>query len=175
MNVESLEAQAGRRRRLATARALLAVAECENDVVAALLGHARALARADGIAVVRREDEEVRYLAEDAVGPLWSGQVFPIDSCLSGTVMLQNRPILIPDVAADRRVPYPLYAPTFVRSLAVFPIGLVRPRLAVGAYWAETGPIDGQAVDLLAALTRSAADALAAIHGTERPRARRFG
>lgn len=163
-----------RRRRLATAMAQLAAAESEAELVAGLLAHARFLAGADGIAIVRREGEDVRYIAEDAIAPLWAGRTFPIDNCVSGTAMLQNRPILIPDVHADRRVPLPAYESTFVRSVAVFPIGKPRPLLALGVYWAESGPIPRRAVETLTSLTGAAAGAVELVHGTVWPRARRF-
>jgi GAF domain-containing protein len=163
-----------RQRRLAAALAELAAAECEDDLVAALIGHARLLVGADGICIVRRESEEVRYIAEDAMAPLWAGRTFPIDACISGTAMLQNRPILIPDIRADRRMALPAYEATFVRSLAVLPIGKPRPRLAIGAYWSAPGPIPRQAVDMLSNLAQAATRAVEIVHGAEWPRARRF-
>jgi len=161
------------RRRLAGAIAAIAVAENEEAVAAALLADARGIAGADGVAVARREGEQVHYLGEDSVAPLWAGRRFPIDACLSGTAMLQNRPILVPDILDDLRVPVGTYAPTFVRSLMILPIGPVRPRLALGAYWAEAGPVDPKAAELLGSLAWSARLALERIHGCVRPRARR--
>ncbi len=163
-----------RRRRLAAAMAELASAESEADLVAALLGHARLLVGADGICIVRREGEHVRYIAEDAMAPLWAGHSFSIDASISGTAMLQNRPILVPDIRADRRLPLPAYEATFVRRLAVFPIGKPRPRLAIGAYWSAPGPIPRQTVDLLSNLAQAATRAVEIVHGAEWPRARRF-
>jgi hypothetical protein len=159
----------GRRWHLAAAMGSLVGAESEEDVAAVLLGHGRAIAGADGIAVARREGEEVRYVGEDSIAPLWARRSFPIDACLSGTAMLQNRPILVPDILDDLRVSLATYAPTFVRSLLMLPVGSVRPRLALGAYWAKAGPIDGQAVDLLSQLTGQARLVLERIHGCSRP------
>ena len=155
------------RRQPAAACATVAAARSEAELVAALLAHARALSRADGIAIVRRDGERVRCIAEDAIGPLWTGQVFPIDGCLSGTALRQNRVLLVPDVEADLRVRLAPYAPTFVRGVAIFPIGAVRPRLAIGAYWAAPGPIDPQAVTLLTELAQAATRAAAMIEGGE--------
>lgn len=163
-----------RQRRLATALAQLAASENDADLVAALLAHARFLVDAGGIAIMRREGEEVRYIAEDAVAPLWTGRIFPVEACISGAAMLQNRPILIPDTRADLRVPAPAYDPTFVRRMAIFPIGKPRPRLAIGAYWSTPGPIPRQAVDLLSNLAQAATRAVEIVHGIEWPRARRF-
>src|SRR3569623_92663 len=87
-----------RLRQLAIAVAALAGAKREDEVVAALHAHARTIAGADGLAVARREGDEVRYLAEDAMTPLWAGRTCPIAAVLSGTAMLQNRAILVPDI-----------------------------------------------------------------------------
>jgi hypothetical protein len=163
----------GRRWHLAAAMGSLVGAESEADVAAALLAHGRAIAGADGIAVARREGEDVRYIGEDAIAPLWARRSFPICACISGTAMLQNRPMLVPDIFGDRRVSVATYEPTFVRSLLMLPVGAVRPRLALGAYWAEAGPIDGEALDLLSQLTAQARLVLERIQGCSRPRARR--
>ena len=128
-----------------------------DELIIVFRGCARALADADGITLVRREGDEVHYVAEDAIEPLWAGQRFPVDACISGLAMIENRPILIPDVYADDRVPIAAYEPTFVRSMAMFPIGTDRPVWAMGAYWARTGPIDRDAATLLASLARAAA------------------
>jgi hypothetical protein len=162
----------GRRWHLAAAMGSLVGAESEADIAAVLLAHGRAIAGADGIAVARREGEEIRYIGEDAIAPLWGRRRFPIGACLSGTAMLQNRAILVPDILDDLRVSLATYAPTFVRSLLMLPVGSVRPHLAIGAYWARTGPIDPQAVDLLSQLTGQARLVLERIQGCSRPRAR---
>jgi hypothetical protein len=159
--------------RLTIAAVELATAESEEQVTAALLAHARAVSGADGIAIARREEDRVHYLAEDSVAPLWAGQSFPIDTCLSGTAMLQNRTIRVPDIADDLRVPIDVYAPTFIRSLLVLPVGAVRPHLALGAYWGEAGAIDPAAADLLSRLVAKARLALERIHGCARPLPRR--
>jgi hypothetical protein len=163
----------GRRWHLAAAMGSLVGAASEDDVAAVLLAHGRAIAGADGIAVARREGDEIRYIGEDAIAPLWGRRSFPIDACLSGTAMLQNRTILVPDIFDDLRVSLATYAPTFVRSLVMLPVGSVRPHLALGAYWAAAGPIDPQAVELLSQLAGQARLVLERIQGWSRPRARR--
>lgn len=42
---------------------------------------ARQLLGADGVTFVLREGDHVHYAEEDAVGPLWKGQRFPVDQC----------------------------------------------------------------------------------------------
>lgn len=148
-----------RREKLLNTLAQLAGAQTIEQLVMILRGSAREIGAADGITVVRRHGDRVAYVAEDAASPLWTGQDFPIEACISGLAMLQNQPILIPDIFADVRVPIDAYAVTFVRSMAMFPIGLSEPRMAMGAYWATTGPIDPDSVVMLSSLARSAATA----------------
>jgi GAF domain-containing protein len=126
------------------------------ELIYALRSSARTIAECDGITIVRRVGDRVVYVAEDALSPLWIGQSFPIEACVSGQAMLRNQPILIPDVFADPRVPHAAYRTTFVNSMAMFPIGSDEPQLALGAYWHEAGPIDPDAAQLLASLARAA-------------------
>src|SRR4051812_45513512 len=71
------EAGRGRRWHLAAAMGSLVGAESEEDVAAALLAHGRAISGADGIAVARREGDEIHYIGEDSIAPLWAGRRFP--------------------------------------------------------------------------------------------------
>ena len=116
---------------------------------------ARHVTGADGVCVIRRIGDEVAYIAEDAISPLWTGQQFPIDSCVSGLAILHNRPIVIPDIEHDARVPLNLYLSTFVRSMAMFPVGAPIPGMAIGAYWRSRHDIDGRSIMLLSAVARA--------------------
>ncbi len=158
-----------RQARLLDVLTQLAAAQTIERLVMILRGSAREVGAADGITVVRRDGDRVRYVAEDAASPLWTGQDFPIQACVSGLAMLANRPILIPDIYQDPRVPVDAYATTFVRSMAMFPIGIGEPRMAMGAYWATTGEIDPDSVMLLSSLARSASSAFDRIEGSDRP------
>ncbi|NWO96252.1 hypothetical protein GY976_24265, partial [Escherichia coli] len=84
--------------------------------------------------------------------PLLAGERFPIENCISGLAILEARPIHIPDIYDDPRVPVDAYRPTFVRSMSMYPIGLMGPSMAMGAYWAAAGPIDPGTSALLASL-----------------------
>ncbi|WP_204314657.1 hypothetical protein, partial [Stenotrophomonas maltophilia] len=77
----------------------------------------------DGVTVIRREGDSVAYVAEDAMTPLLAGERFPIENCISGLAILEARPIHIPDIYDDPRVPVDAYRPTFVRSMSMYPIG----------------------------------------------------
>lgn len=152
MEVASLE----RRRRLMDMLGQLAQVDSIDALVMALRGSARAIGNADGITIVRRIGNRAAYVAEDAVSPLWAGHDFPLDTCISGVAMIENRPIVIDDIFIDDRVPIDAYRPTFVKSMAMFPIGVGEPRMAMGAYWASAGPIDPEAIALLGNLARAA-------------------
>ncbi|SDA15809.1 ATP-binding protein [Sphingomonas sp. NFR15] len=146
--------------RLAAASERLATTRSLGEVVAVLRETARAIVGAEGIAVVVREAGTCFYAAEDAVGPLWAGKRFPIESCVSGWAMLHQETVVIPDIRTDDRIPRDAYSPTFVRSLAMAAIGRPEPIAAIGAYWSRTGEPDPAVVARLEALARSAAIAI---------------
>ncbi len=154
------------RRLLTEAMARLSHATSIDELVNVLRECARTIARCDGVTVIRREGDSVAYVAEDAMTPLWAGERFPIENCISGLAILEARPIHIPDIYDDPRVPVDAYRPTFVRSMSMYPIGLMGPSMAMGAYWAEAGPIDPSTSALLASLARYAGVTLGRVtHG----------
>ena len=153
----------GRWSRLKEVVADVTDAESLDEVIQLIRISARAVAGADGITFVRREGDFVHYVAEDAIGPLWSGQRFPINSCISGIAMLTREPIIIPDVFADPRVPHQAYEPTFVKSMAMFPVGMDQMPGAIGAYWSRTGSIDDDTIAILAALAKATGTTLHAL------------
>lgn len=99
--------------------------------------YARNLTRADGATIVLKDGPNCFYADEDAIGPLWKGRRFPQTSCISGWVMMNRQPAVIEDVFADPRIPTEAYRPTFVRSLAMMPVGEQSPIAAIGNYWAK--------------------------------------
>lgn len=124
------------------------------DVVVLAHAAARRIARADGITIVKRIGEETDYLAEDTIEPLWTGLQFPIDKCLAGRAMTEERTIIVPDITHVEDIPLNVYLATFIRSLVAVPIGDHPPTHAICAYWRETGTIDPVAVALFEALAR---------------------
>lgn len=140
-------------------------ADTLEEIIQVIRISARGIVGADGITIVKREGDMVHYVAEDAVSPLWTGQRFPITACISGLAMLMREPIVIPDVFADPRVPHAAYEPTFVKSMAMFPVGLDDPVMAVGAYWARAGEIDAETIELMRTATRSMGTPIAALYG----------
>lgn len=116
---------------------------------------ARQLTGADGATLVLREGELCHYVDEDAIGPLWKDQRFPMDSCISGWAMRQGRAAVVPDVLMDDRIPQDAYAPTFVRSLVMVPIRAEAPIGAIGNYWSGEHEATDDQVALLQALADS--------------------
>lgn len=143
-------------RLLGQANAELADARSHEAVFEILRTHARAITGADGVAVVRREGDEVAYIGEDAISPLWTGQRFPIERCVSGLAILACQPIVIPDIGADDRVPLSAYLATFVKSMAVFPLGRPAPIAALGLYWREVQPLAPDVAALMDFLSQAA-------------------
>lgn len=130
------------------------------DVTRIVRSSARELLGADGVSFVLREDELCHYADEDAVAPLWKGQKFPLDNCISGWSMLNSEAVAIRDIYADPRVPHEAYRPTFVKSLLMVPIGELSPVGALGAYWArEHAPTDSE-IEVARALANAAGLAL---------------
>lgn len=98
---------------------------------------ARRCTGADGVTFVLRDDNMCFYADEDAIGPLWKGQRFPIDKCISGWVMINRSPVIIRNIYSDSRIPHEAYHQTFVRSVAMVPIRTREPLGAIGSYWKE--------------------------------------
>lgn len=131
-----------------------------DDVVATLRASARRLIGADGIAVILREDEQCWYVEEDAAGPLWKGDKFPLASCISGWAMLHRQTVTIEDIRADERIPQDVYRETFVRSLLMVPVRSADPIGAIGAYWSEPYRATAAQVEMLERLARATATAM---------------
>jgi diguanylate cyclase (GGDEF)-like protein len=121
---------------------------------------ARRLTGCDGATFVLREGEQCYYADEDAITPLWKGKRFPLDLCVSGWAMLHRRPVIIPDIYTDPRIPIEAYRPTFVKSLVMVPVRSSEPVGAIGNYWATPHQPSRDEVQLLQALADSTSIAL---------------
>lgn len=138
----------------------LSMARGMDELMAAVRGGARDLIGADGITFVLREGDQCFYADEDAVSPLWKGQRFPMETCISGWAMLNRQVVVIEDIFADDRIPHAAYKPTFVRSLAMVPVREDDPVAAIGAYWRRRGVPDARQVAMLRQIANSAAVAM---------------
>ncbi len=135
---------------------------------------ARRLTGAHGASLVLRDDEHCLYLDEDAIAPLWKGQRFPLRGCISGWTMLNGRVAAIPDIYADDRIEHEIYRRTFVKSLAMVPIGRLAPVGAIGNYWAEPHVPTEHELEVLLALADCTAVAIESARGWEEVAAARL-
>jgi len=127
----------------------------------------RRLTGADGATFVLRDGDSCFYADEDAIAPLWKGQRFPMDTCISGWVMNNHSSVVIPDIYADGRIPQDAYRETFVKSMAMVPIRAPDPLGAIGNYWAYSHRPTAEDLEVLQALADSAALALENINAYE--------
>ncbi|MFI5735465.1 GAF domain-containing protein [Kribbella sp. NPDC051587] len=135
---------------------------------------ARAMTGAQGVTFVLREDGNCFYADEDAIAPLWKGQRFPLSTCISGWAMLNDATAVIPDITLDPRIPQAAYRPTFVRSLAMVPVGSPLPVAAIGAYWSRARRPPAAAVAALQQIAALTATAMNRIDLTTAPWAPNF-
>lgn len=142
----------------ATVRAL-EVVEDILDVGMVIRVAARSLVRADGATFVLADGPHCFYEDEDAIAPLWKGQRFPQDQCISGWAMMHGEAAVVPDIVLDPRIPQAAYAPTFVKSLVMTPVGSP-PVAAIGVYWARIHRAGQAELDALAQLADLTARAI---------------
>ncbi len=129
---------------------------------------AREMIGADGITFVLRDGDKCFYAEENAVSPLWKGRRFPLNSCISGWVMLNKCEVIIPDIFVDKRIPVDAYRPTFVKSLAMVPVRRTEPVAAIGAYWAFAHAASEQEMEVLFTLADAASVAITNVELTTR-------
>lgn len=142
----------------------LSVARRRDEIQQIVGGSARALLRADGAAFVLRDVDQCYYAGEDAISPLWLGQRFPLDSCISGWVMTKREAVAIDDIYLDPRIAHDSYRPTFVRSLVMVPVRRAEPLAAIGVYWADVHEATADELSLAQTLADSVAVSLEHVH-----------
>ena len=146
--------------RLSQAVKDLSAARSHDAIIDITRAAARDISGAMGVAIVLRDHDRCHYIAEDSAVPLWSGQKFPINTCISGWAMLNARQVVIPDIYVDDRIPHEAYRPTGVHSLIMTPVGEPKPFGALGAYWKEVRQADEDEIASMAALASCMATAL---------------
>ncbi|ASD62975.1 ATP-binding protein [Bdellovibrio bacteriovorus] len=133
----------------------LSAARSLDEITKLVRTAARVIADADGATFVLKDGDFCFYADEDAISPLWKGQRFPLESCVSGWAMLHKETVIIEDIYRDSRVPWDAYRPTFVKSMMMTPIRREDPIGAIGTYWKDQRlPTDEQR-ELLRALADS--------------------
>lgn len=125
-----------------------------------VLPAARALAAADAATFVLRADGQCHYVDEDSIQPLWKGQRFPSDICISGWAMREKRPAIVQDIAADERIPYNIYRTTFIKSMVMVPIRPAEAVGSIGVYWAKLREPDDVLIARLQLLADACLDAV---------------
>jgi hypothetical protein len=153
---------ARRMQQLVTVVQRLSLARTLDSIMDIVRHEARALVDADGASFVLRDGDLCFYAEEDAVGPLWKGQRFPLQTCISGWSMLNRKAAAIEDIYLDPRIPHGAYRPTFVKSLVMTPIRTTAPIGAIGVYWAERHRATQEEIELLQALADSTSIAIEA-------------
>jgi signal transduction histidine kinase len=138
----------------------LSAARDLGDVTRTVRRAARELGSADGATFILRDGSQCHYVDEDAIGPLWKGQRFPLENCVSGWSMLHRAGAVIPDIERDPRVPIEAYRSTFVRSMAMVPIRIADPIGAIGIYWSSHHEASEEEVQAFQSLANAAAVAM---------------
>ena len=136
---------------------LLSRARSREQIMAIVSHGVRSLLQADGATFVLRDGDRCYYAEEDAISPLWKGRRFAMSACVSGWCMVNRKPLAIPDIFQDERVPTDTYRPTFVRSLAMAPVNSEAPVAALGAYWSEVRQFLPEEIERLQAIADAAA------------------
>lgn len=113
---------------------------------------ARNLTGADGATFILKDNDLCYYADEDAISPLWKGQRFPINNCISGWTMIHKQPVVIENIYNDERIPVEAYKPTFVKSLAMVPIRTINPIGAIGNYWGKRYTPSAEEIKILQSL-----------------------
>lgn len=145
---------------LSVAQDRLARAENLDEIIAIVRDSARAICSADGVTFVLRDGDKCHYVEEEAIGPLWKGQKFPMATCISGWAMMHGKTAVIEDIFVDDRIPHDVYRKTFVKSLIMTPVGKDGAVAAIGAYWSEFRAFSEREVAVIVALAASVANAL---------------
>jgi len=149
---EELERSALRLRRLAEVIEQIAAVRDLQSLMDVVRHAVRELTGADGATLVLRDNGCCYYADEDAIGPLWKGQRFPLEACISGWVMLHGQATVIEDIYADPRIPHEAYRSTFVKSLSMVPVRREQPVAAIGCYWAARHTAGPEELELQQAL-----------------------
>jgi len=122
---------------------------------------ARSLLHVDGVTFILRDRGKCYYADEDAIAPLWRGQRFPMEACISGWCMIHREAVAVEDIYQDPRIPTDAYRPTFVRSLVMAPVRSIDPIAAIGAYWGEQRSFTPDDLERQQAIADAAALAIA--------------
>jgi putative two-component system response regulator len=138
----------------------LSLARGVDEIMTIVRSGIRPIIGAEGITFVLRDGDKCFYADEDAISPLWKGQRFPMESCISGWSMLHGQVVVIEDIYEDDRIPHAAYRPTFVKSLVMVPVRDDDPVGAIGAYWSRKKRPSAEEIRMMRLIANSAAVAM---------------
>lgn len=138
----------------------LAAAQSQQEIAAIASQGVRALLKADGATFAVRDGDRCVYAEDDAISPLWKSQSIPMSATIAGWCMMNNQPASVPDIFEDYRVLPDAYRPSFVRSMAIVPVGQDKPLAALGAYWSEKHQPQSDEIECLQTLAEAVALAM---------------
>ncbi|HSM94958.1 MAG TPA: GAF domain-containing protein [Rhizomicrobium sp.] len=145
---------------LEAAQDRLSFAGSLEEIIGIVRSTARSVCSADGVTFVLRDGDKCHYVEEDAIGPLWKGEKFPMETCISGWAMLNKSTAAIEDIFQDPRIPHDVYRRTFVNSLVMVPVGGASPVAAMGAYWRDKRAFNEEDVKTVEALAAAVSGAM---------------
>ncbi len=151
-----------RQKLLTAALERLTTAQSLDDIMDIVRTTARGIFDADGVTFVLRDGNQCHYADEDAIGPLWKGQRFPLQTCISGWCMLNGQTAAIEDIFQDDRIPHDVYRRTFVKSLIMAPAGNSDAIAAIGAYWSRVRQHSRRDIEFVETLARAVGKAVLA-------------
>ncbi|HXY27596.1 MAG TPA: sensor domain-containing diguanylate cyclase [Acidimicrobiales bacterium] len=149
-------------RGLVTALQALVCCQDEAEILRVLTTGARRLADAELAALARRDGDQCRFVAEDAVAPRWHNRRVALGTSASGRAILQGRTLVIADVDADPDAGV-FERGGIVRSLVVVPLRPTDPIGSIVVGWPEPHQATEGVARLLEALAESGAAAMANI------------
>jgi signal transduction histidine kinase len=113
---------------------------------------ARQVTAATGASFIVREGSVCHCIEEDSPVPLLKGRKVPLERGIAGWVVSRAETAIIDDMGHDERVDHDVYGDTYVRSLAMAPVGSPDALGAIGVYWSRRGRPAPEEIRLLRAL-----------------------
>ena len=133
-------------------------------VISAVCRAARQLSGSDAAVLVLRDGELCHVIGEDSPTPYWKGRRYPLKESVTGWVMEHDQPVVLDDIS-DPRVSQTIYRTTYVKSMAVVPLGRPQPIGSLSNLWRSRHTPSADEVKLMGMLADAAAVALENVRG----------
>ncbi|HEY3644034.1 MAG TPA: ATP-binding protein [Gammaproteobacteria bacterium] len=128
-------------------------------VVAKVCDAARRLSGSDAAVLTLREGELCHVVGEDSATPYWKGHRYPLQESVTGWV-IENKQAVVLDDTDDPRVSVSIYRNTYVKSMAVVPLGSPEPIGSLSNLWRGRHRPTADEIKLMGILADAAAAAL---------------